>query len=161
MNHSSISVQRLSLIALLLCATSCVHSRPAEHASSSPSVILWAWETPEDYRSLDPHRYGVAYLDQTIFVTDRIEVVPRRQPLAMAPGMKLIAVTRIEAHPGSGKLDDPVTAKKIAELIVSSVGRRNASAVQVDFDARQSQRRFYATLLKELRQTRCRCPLRR
>jgi hypothetical protein len=66
--------------------------------------------------------------------------------------MKLIAVTRIEAHPGSAKLDDPATARKLAELIVGSVRCRNASAVQVDFDARQSQRQFYAILLKDLRQ---------
>src|SRR5436190_5223052 len=64
-----------------------------------PAKIVWAWERPEDLRFLDPGRFGVAFLAQTIFLeNDRVIPKPRRQPLEMPPGTYVIAVTRIETN---------------------------------------------------------------
>jgi hypothetical protein len=116
-----------------------------------PRITLWAWERAEDFRGLDPNRFAVAYLDQTILVSDHDEVIPRRQPLAVDPGAKIIAVVRIEAHAGTADLSDPGLPAKLAAIVADSAAHRTVSAVQVDFDARQSQRAFYGAMLQELR----------
>ena len=124
--------------------------RPRSRFDSWPRVTLWAWETPSDLRDLDPQRYAVAYLEDFIFIGDHVEVVPRRQPLAVAQGMKLMAVVRIEVAPGAN-LNDPELLRDITSVIVAAAGKRKAGALQIDFDARQSQREFYRKLLTEIR----------
>jgi hypothetical protein len=101
---------------------------------------------------IDTRRFAVAYLDQTIVVEHGgVHVILRRQPLAVAPHTRLIAVSRIEAHPGSADLSNPALAVKLAAIIADSLSRRAADGIQVDFDARQSQRPFYSSLLAALR----------
>ena len=124
---------------------------PAGRLQTLPPTTLWAWERPEDLREIDPQRFAVAYLDQTIIVTNTIRVVPRRQPLAVPPGMKRIAVVRIEAPAGIANLGDPRLPRTLAATITQSFVHGRPSALQIDFDARQSQRVFYSALLEEVR----------
>jgi len=60
----------------------------------APSLVLWAWERPEDLRGLGTSA-GVAFLAQTIALDESIAVRPRRQPLHVDRSTALIAVTRI------------------------------------------------------------------
>jgi hypothetical protein len=47
-----------------------------------PSVLLWAWERPEDLRFAPQLGVGVAALDRTVTLRGAaIRVEPRRQPL--------------------------------------------------------------------------------
>ncbi|HJX92645.1 MAG TPA: DUF3142 domain-containing protein [Pyrinomonadaceae bacterium] len=119
-----------------------------------PRVILWAWERPEDLEFLDPQRFGVAFLAQTLTLKDG-EVVysPRHQPLKLHPGAKLIAVTRIESQKITREhvdLTDDLR-KQLVEHIRKTLQLNNVSAVQVDFDAATSERTFYRQLLQDLR----------
>jgi hypothetical protein len=141
---------RIALATLIALPVSSDHSR-RNGFGDYPRTTLWAWETPSSFLDIDPQRYAVAYLDQTIIVEDGIHVILRRQPLAIAPHTWLIAVTRIEAHPGAADLRDPALAAKLAGIIAGSLTRRGADAIQVDFDARQSQRPFYSSVLTALR----------
>jgi hypothetical protein len=127
---------------------------PARRSSlvpdSLPSLVLWAWERPEDLRTLDAD-VGVAFLAQTISVRDDgFSVDPRRQPLRVAPSAHLVAVTRIEAGPLSRLLstDD---AGQVALLIARTARLPQVVGVQIDFDATLSQRRFYRELADDLR----------
>lgn len=143
----------LSLAVLAIVAAVGWHSTRlrATRFSAFPHVTLWAWERPEDLRGLDPHRFAVAYLDRTIIVTDRVDVVPRRQPLEVAPGAQVIAVVRIEASAGTADISDPALSTRLAGIIAESAVHRQVDGVQVDFDARVSQRAFYAQMLQQLR----------
>ncbi len=137
-----------------LVAVSFLALRSNSHKSrfrTFPSVTLWAWEQPEDLRGLDSRRFAVAYLDQTIILTNTVDLVPRRQPLLISPEVKLIAVVRIDARAGTADLSDPSLPKKIAAIITQSFPDRSPSALQIDFDARKSQRAFYTALLQEVR----------
>jgi tetratricopeptide (TPR) repeat protein len=118
---------------------------------SFPRITLWAWERPEDLREFDPRRFAICYLERTIIITDRVEVIPRKQPLALAPGATLIAAARIEAPAGTADLRDPELPAKVAGIIAESKNRRQVAAIQVDFDATKSQRSFYSNLLQQLR----------
>ena len=123
-------------------------------ASNLPPVILWAWERPENLEFLDPERYGVAFLAQTLILqNDEVVFRPRRQPLQVTPRTKLIAVTRIESLKTTGKeaaLSDAQKAK-IITLVLKTLELENVSAIQIDFDAASSERQFYRALLKDLR----------
>ncbi len=119
-----------------------------------PQKILWAWERPEDLRFLDPNEFGVAFLAQTVFLEkDTVAPKPRRQPLEVAPGTYMIAVTRIE--PAKGTFERPQfdaeMRGKLISIILSTLDLPNVKAVQIDFDATVSERGFYHAMMLDLR----------
>jgi hypothetical protein len=143
-------------ISALSCGASSAKNDAAvqERLRQKPSVILWAWERPENLEFADPAKYGVAFLAQTLELkTDEVIFRPRRQPLKVADNAYLIAVTRIESSKVTGKeasLSD-AQIEKIVELVLKSLEMRNVRAVQIDFDAAVSERNFYRKLLNNLR----------
>jgi hypothetical protein len=117
---------------------------------SAQSVVLWAWERPEDLRFLS-NPIAVAFLDRTLVVrvaADRgvVESLKRRQSLRVSSSTPLTAVVRIE---GRGALDDRVVARLSSEIIDSARVPR-VSMVQIDFDATRSQRPAYQQLLHDV-----------
>jgi len=113
-----------------------------------PRLVFWAWERPVDLRTLPPD-VGVAFLAQTISTTGRGSVVlPRRQPLLVAPSTALIAVTRIETPGGDAAMGQ---VDEMARAIASTMTLPRVAAVQVDFDATRSQRPMYRHLLHAVR----------
>ena len=123
-------------------------SLPAAFASQVPARVLWAWEEPEDLHTLPPS-IGIGYLAETDILTDHIAVLPRRQPLSPAPGAPLIAVVRIETRPGFADTSELRAA--LAAHLAAYATRRDISAIQLDFDATQSQHGFYRGVLEALR----------
>ena len=121
---------------------------PAVALNGMPTRVLWAWEEPEDLHTL-PTNVGVAYLAETYLLTDHIVVLPRRQPLSPAPGAPLIAVVRIETRPGFA--DTPAMRLAVAERLAYYGTRRDIRALQLDFDATQSQQPFYRGVIEALR----------
>lgn len=117
---------------------------------AQPKVFLWAWERPEDLTFIDPQETGVAFLAKTIYLRgEKVVVRPRLQPLKLAPGTKLVAVVRIETDPkDTPSLSSAQVQQTAREIVNSSV----TSVVQIDFDAKVSERNFYRSLLQEVRQ---------
>jgi hypothetical protein len=116
--------------------------------ASSPCVFLWAWERPENLEFLDPRDAGVAVLVKTLVLKGtRITVHPRMQPIELPPGITTIAVVRIEtdAEPPSASVRDEAV-RQILDL-----ASRPAAGIQIDFDARASERDFYRELLAKVR----------
>ncbi len=138
----------LATIAMLL------PSAPVAAASCVPSVMLWAWERPEHLESIDPATTGVAFLARTIRLAadGSFVVVPRRQPLAVPPGTHLVAVVRIESAARPAVLAKLPAARALAGAI-AVVARAGIAGVQVDFDARRSERDLYREVLRALRET--------
>jgi hypothetical protein len=115
-----------------------------------PHTILWAWERPEDLSFLNPEQFAVAFLAQTLTLTDNeVRFSPRQQPLKVNPQTRLIAVTRIETekYPALSKTQ----IDEITHLILNTLKLKNVAALQIDFDAKVSQRGFYRELLNQLR----------
>ena len=119
-----------------------------------PRVVLWAWERPENFKSVDSNRFAVAFLAQTLALKDDDVILsPRHQPLDVSPGMKLMAVTRIESQKTTGEyaaLSDTQRHKAV-ELILRTMQLPNVLAIQIDFDATSSERDFYRALLHDVR----------
>jgi hypothetical protein len=124
--------------------------RPAGFAAF-PRLTVWAWEHPEDLRALNPQRYAVAYLDQTIFISPQVSSRPRFQRLLVSPSTRIIAVVRIEARTAGDAINAPNLPAQVASLIQHSAQKPRTSMLQIDFDATWSQRAFYINLLREVR----------
>lgn len=139
------------ILPLALCLLSCQPTAATESKFNGfPPTILWAWERAEDLRFLNPQQFAVAFLAQTLTLTgEKVNANPRQQPLKVNPETKLIAVTRIETN------QLPILSKtqqnEIIRLVLNTLTLKNVSALQIDFDAKVSQRGFYRELLSELR----------
>jgi len=138
----------VSLALLLL--TGVAAARDPSRRDPLPSVVLWAWERPEDLRFVEPRDVGVAFLAATIRIVPsdgRIVARPRLQPLLVPPRTPLVAVVRIEAPGASAVSAVSAVAQRVAALQTFPGVRE----IQIDFDARASQQAFYRDLLTELR----------
>jgi hypothetical protein len=132
----------------------CIHTdalpHPQGRLASPPRVTLWAWERREDLHALDPRRFAVAYLDQTVTIGLIAQSQPRRNLLVIPSAVKRIPVVRIEAR--STAVLNEETRKEAVEAILASARQPGIAALQIDFDATRSQRPFYRDLLTDLRQ---------
>ena len=116
--------------------------------ADSPRIFLWAWERPENLSFLDPKQAGVAILAKTLILNrTHIIVRPRLQPIDLPPGITTIAVVRIESD--SGIPNEEVRIEAVRQIL--DLASRSAVGIQIDFDARVSERGFYRTLLTEIR----------
>jgi hypothetical protein len=114
-----------------------------------PRLTVWAWERREDLRAVDARTTAVAYLARTVVVDGGVHVVPRRQAMLLpaAVGLVKIAVVRIEVVNGAALDED--SARAVAKAV--SEAADDVAALQVDFDARVSQREWYADVLRAVR----------
>jgi hypothetical protein len=123
----------------------------ADRLSDFPRVILWAWERRENLAFIDPNETAVAYLARTLELSgDSVIVHPRFQPLRVPQHTMLIAVVRIENDrriPATLSVSQRVEAARI----IAGLVRTSPAAIQIDFDARRSERTFYSDLLTDVR----------
>jgi hypothetical protein len=116
--------------------------------AGSPRVFLWAWERPESLEFLNPKEAGVAVLAKTLILNPTGVVMrPRLQPIELPSGIETIAVVRIEPH--SNAFAENVKDEAVQQIL--ELATRSASGIQIDFDARVSERSFYRALLEDLR----------
>jgi BarA-like signal transduction histidine kinase len=123
----------------------------ADRMSHFPRVILWAWERREDLAFIDPNETAVAYLARTLDLSgDGVVVHPRFQPLMVPQHTMLIAVVRIE---NDRRIPPTLSASQRVEAarIIAGLVRTSPAAIQIDFDARRSERVFYSDLLTDVR----------
>lgn len=152
MNKLQVLAIGFSLLFVLSCKPKAPRNRLDEN--HFPRLILWAWERPEDLKSIDPNRFAVAFLAETLVLKGSgVVVEPRRQPLDVSPRTKLIAVTRIESPKTNGENATLSNAQrdKAVTLLLRTLQLRNVTGLQIDFDATVSERNFYRGLLYELR----------
>ena len=132
-----------------------------------PSVMLWAWERPDDLRTVAPANAGVAYLAGTLFIREEADADsansaavsvayrPRLQTLQTAPNAKLLPVVRIETMQAPGGDTDrslaPDQVQRAVEILSRAASTSAPPSIQIDFDATESERESYVALLTALR----------
>lgn len=139
----------------LSCTKTKIENRNRVDENSFPQTVLWVWERPEDLEFLDPHQFAIAFLAQTLVMKgDEVVFKPRHQSLKVHPDAKLIAVTRIESQKTTGipTALSQSQREKLVNLVLKTQELKNVSAIQIDFDAKTSEREFYRSLLHDLRQ---------
>lgn len=140
---------------LLAAGLGCRRSAPVTPDAAfrgRPRVMLWSWQRPQRFGFLDPRRAGVAYLAQTIWLTgNSAEIQPNPDGLEVPRGTWLMACARIETGANPRPQLSRQQAARAAAAIAAMARLPMVRAVQVDFDATRSQRRFYRDLLWALR----------
>lgn len=113
-----------------------------------PTVIPWAWERREDLRFAGEGAPVAWYAGIITLDGDRVVVEPRRNPLRLPKNAHRVAVIRIETKKNPALHDAQLraTRRAIRRLF------RNAEELQLDFDARRSERTFYRRLLAGVRE---------
>ena len=148
----NVSIIFLVLLTSISCRT--VNEVNPKLSNEMPDKILWAWEREEDLRFIDTEKFGVAFLAQTLILqNDEVVFKPRRQPLEIAPGTYLIAVTRIETikdQKNRPKLSAE-QLQKVIPLVKKTLQLPDVRALQIDFDVVVSEREFYKSLITELK----------
>ena len=117
-----------------------------------PRHTLWTWERREDLSSIDPTSTAVASLDRTLYlVGPSIHTALQRNGLRLPsdPRLRRVTVVRIETH---APVLNEASSVAIANAVLQSLADvRGASALQIDFDARRSERAWYRAVLNHVR----------
>ncbi|MDE1176876.1 MAG: hypothetical protein PW789_09740 [Edaphobacter sp.] len=129
---------------------------PSAHANTRmahlPRITVWAWERREDMRALDPATTALAYLDRTIVIDGRgPAVVPRREPMLLPASSALVRIPVVRIETGAGAVLDDAAADRTAEEIVAAIRPAESAALQIDFDAKLSERTWYRGVLQRVR----------
>jgi hypothetical protein len=127
-------------------------TRPADTMRAFPRIILWAWERPESLAFINPRDAGIAFLARTIYLSgEKVIIRPRFQPLSFPEGASLIAVVRIESDHHLRPALAPGQRAQVVSSIAELAHSKPFAAIQIDFDALESEREFYRALLNDLR----------
>ena len=125
--------------------------QPNPRMQHLPRLTVWAWERREDLRAIDPVTTAVAYLDRTIILDTRgLTVEPRRQPLLLPASSALTRIPVVRIETSSGAVLTDVSAIAAASEILK-VPDPHSAALQIDFDARSSEREWYRNVLARVR----------
>ncbi len=128
-------------------------AQAAQAENELPRRILWVWERPEDLHHLDPNSTGLAILEETLRLGSSVTPFERHQPVLIPPKARRIAVVRVETdHRFSAHADDVALLRSTVTDLVRVSSQPGIAALQIDFDAKRSERAFYRRLLAQLRQ---------
>ena len=115
----------------------------------NPSLVLWAWERPEDLRFAEG--VDVAVLAGTVVLSGTEAVAhPRLQPARLAVGQRAVGTVHVEIDRGR-KLRWSPELRAVAAATVLSMMRGGFSELQVDFEVRASERPVLLDLLRDVR----------
>ena len=124
----------------------------SDRLENFPKTILWAWERPENLTFINPADVGVAFLARTLYLRgSEVIVRPRLQPLRVPPRTSLLAVVRIETDISRPVDWSQLQRQKTIDAVSELSSLPNIRALQIDFDARQSERKLYRELLHNVR----------
>lgn len=130
----------------LACLAGSCHRRHSDF--DLPALVLWAWERPENLTWIDPRATGVAFLAGTAVITPNgsFTMRLRTQRLALPPNAAVLAVVRIESPP----VHAAVAPGPLIAALLTVANQPGVRGLQIDFDARGSERALYKTLLASL-----------
>ena len=145
------------LAALALC--SCRPKSPSRLAAF-PRRVLWAWEEAQDLRFLKGREIGVAFYAKHVLLRgDRVLMRPRVSPLRVDEDTPLMAVVRVDGDAREAPALDAKQRDGLLRELEEAFALPRVVALQIDFDARVSERAFYRDLLRDLRSRHPRMPV--
>jgi hypothetical protein len=140
----SVSLAVLVTAPWLLSACGVEEGQRAEPAD----LHLWVWQRDEDLSFIDTDSVSLALWIATITIDQRgIDVAARANSVIYPSEARMLAVVRLEIAPGF----EAQALESISEVIGALVAPLAVDELQIDFDARVSQRDFYRRLIDTLR----------
>ena len=148
---TSLIVVSLQLPAIAFEGTG-IETTRADKPEALPHKVLWAWKRSEDLSRINPREFGVAYLACHVFIQgENIKWQSRNQPLKVPPSTIVEPTIRIDVDRSEKPAFSERQIERIVHLIELSTRVPNVAQVQIDYDALETERPFYNSLLKRLR----------
>lgn len=150
------AMSALPSLLVLLAACLCVGPAsvaPPRHAAlqALPGRMAWAWERPEDLRWL-PADAGVAYVATSVGLQgDAVLLRPRANPLQVPRSAALVPVVHVDASTRQPPALSPAQRDAIVQQLLRAAQVSPTRVVQLDFEARLSQRAFLADVVRAAR----------
>lgn len=124
---------------------------PRAASTRASTLVVWAWERPEDLRFLPP---GVEIAALTGFIEisgPRTVIRGRLHPLRAQAGQVTTAVVHVEIDPRRPFEWSEAREAEVAAAILDLGGAAWARRLQVDFEVRASQRPILLGVLRRVR----------
>lgn len=138
----------LALLALL--ALSALFTRDGMAQPSPAQTLLWMWDRPQRFFAL-PEGVGAAYLHATVRLSgEQSRTTWRQWPLRIAPGITVVPVVHIALDNLAPSPVNDAQQEAIAAALAHAAAHSRSGWVQLDFEARRSQRQAYVALLQRL-----------
>lgn len=132
---------------------------PPPQASQPARTLLWVWDRPQLFTA-PPAGTGIAYLHATVRLSGTQSRTAWRQwPLRIAPGVTLIPVVHVSLDNLAPSPVDEAQQQAIGAALDHAAAHSRSGWVQLDFEARRSQRQAYVALLQRLQPMRARVRL--
>lgn len=131
----------------------CILLTACQQHTPLPPLMLWAWQAPQDLRGLDATKIGVATYIGTITITGNNVTTQANQARMLIPNnLYRMAVIHISVSPFMKPALDQNTIIKVSNDILLLYRNTNMPALQLDFSATNSQRNFYAEVIRNVHQ---------
>jgi hypothetical protein len=118
-----------------------------------PPLVLWAWDRDDDFSFIDNRDTAVAYLAATVTLRgETVFLTPRHNPLILPKGTRLVAVAHVEIDRHEPPIMSDAQARDFAETLAALRENLPGEFLQIDFEARSSQRNFFVKAVVALRQ---------
>jgi hypothetical protein len=118
-----------------------------------PPLVLWALDRDDDFSFIDTRDTAVAYLAATLTLRgETLFLTPRHNPLSPPKGTRLVAVAHVEIDRHEPPVVSDAQAREFAETLAALRENLPGEFLQIDFEARSSQRAFYVKAVAALRQ---------
>lgn len=124
-------------------------------AGAHTGLTVWSWDYPQDLTFIKSGAADIAYYAGSMYLHEGrlfFQERARCKPLKISSGVFAYPVIRIETEGKAGEVSnqDEIIAG-ISRAVLSLEKRSKSKKIQIDFDARESERDFYTALLKTLR----------
>jgi hypothetical protein len=103
-------------------------------------------------RFLDKNEFEFALLSKTFeFDESHVKVIPRHSSVLVGEYASVVPVVRLESIWASQRFNTKVTHELIDNICAEAEHYPRAMKIQIDFDAKMSERNWYRNLLKAIR----------
>src|SRR6516165_8908186 len=116
-----------------------------------PPLVLWAWDRDDDLGFIDIRDTAVAYLAATIILRrEAVFLAPRHHPLGPPKGTRLVAVAHVEVDRHEPPIASDAQARDFAATLAALRENLPGEFLQIDFEAKSSQRDFFVNAVAAL-----------
>ena len=123
-------------------------------AAPLPAEWWWYWDRPANKLPVPRPGVGAAVLTRHVYFSGgRVIAVARRSALTLPPGVVSIPLIHVEVDPAQPFAGTDEQRNRLRDLVVAeALVARRPPLIQLDFEARQSQRRFWTAAVQAIRE---------
>jgi len=145
MPSMSMRMRPFLAIALAICAMPSL-------AQTLPNEVWWYWDRPARQLPLPPAGVGAAVVTAHVYLSgDQVVRVPRRSGLQLPRQTVAIPVIHVEVDPARPFAAYAAQRDALRDAVVNEALARRPAWIQLDFEAKQSQRAFWLDAVRAIR----------